>query len=260
MNIYKDIRHIIFFSLLLIPVSFQSCAPVSVKHSHYPPFTNQEISTILSNLKIQDNAVHSFFSTGRITIQGSDSEFEANVLTLGTRDPFRIKIEITHFWGRPLFHIMIKENRIHIISFPENRYYSGKIGEALTSDLLPVRLDTNQLWALGRGYPILCEYDQAKSFEGNQISLLNKKGTTSQVLEFDAEQDNPLQSSLPEQGLKVSFADFRNNENIRFAKNTQLNDQKTGTMLLLKIKQIVFNKIMDESIFDITIPSGFISY
>jgi hypothetical protein len=256
----KQLRQITFLSLLLIFVSLQSCAPVAVKHPYYPPLTDQEIADILLALKDQEAAVHSFFSSGRMTFQGDDSEFEASVLIVGTRNPLKIKIEITHFWGRPLFHIIIKEDRIHILSFPEKRYYVGNIGESVTSNLLPVRLDTNQLWAIGRGFPTLCKYNRVVSSSVDQISLLNGKGIPVQLIDFYPESNLPLQTLLSEQGLQVSFSNFENDNNIQFAQETLLFDQKTEAVLKINIKQMVINKAIDESIFDLTIPSGFKTY
>lgn len=255
----KKIRQITL-SLLLFFVSLQSCAPVAVKRSFDPPVTDQEIAAILLALKDQEDAVHSFFSSGRMMLQGNGSEFEASILIVGTRDPLEIKIEITHFWGRPLFHIFIKGNRIHIFSFPEKLYYIDNIGESFTSKLLPIRLDTSQLWAIGRGFPILCEYHRATSSRGDQISLLNGKGTTVQIIDFYPKTYLPLRTLLSGQGLLMSFSDFENDNNIQFAQETQLLDQKTEAMLKINIKQMVFNKTINAAIFDLTIPSGFKLY
>ena len=256
----KQIRQITFLSFLLIFVSLHSCAPVAVKPPYSPPFTDQEIAAILLALKNQEDAVHSFFSSGRMTFQGDDSEFEASVLIVGTRDPLKIKIEITHFWGRPLFHITIKGDKIHILSFPEKRYYIGDIGESVTSNLLPMRMDTNQLWALGRGFPTLCKYNRVVSSRVDQISLLKGKGTPVQLIEFYPENNLPLQTFLSEQGLLVSFSNFENDGDIQFAQKTQLVDQKTEAVLNINFKQMVFNKSIDESIFDLSIPSDFKLY
>ena len=252
------IHQLTLASFLLIFTIFQSCAPVAVqKYPHHPPYTDHEIAAILLDLKTQEHAVHTFFSTGTITFQGKGSEFEASSLIVGTRKPFKVKIEITHFWGRPLFHIIIKDDKIQILSFPEKLYYVGDIGKSVTSDLLPVRLDTNLLWAMGRGFPILCKFNRAKSDVRNRISLFNEQGKAIQLLDFYSESDLPHRTVLSKQNLEVSFSNYNKNDDIRFAQKTQFFDQKTESMLTLKIKQMVFNKTIDESIFDLGIPSDF---
>lgn len=252
------IRQFILSSFLLIFAVFQSCTPAAVKkYPHHPPYTDQEIADILLDLKTQEHAVQTFFSSGTITFQGNGSEFEASSLIVGTRKPFKVKIEITHFWGRPLFHIMIDGNKIQILSFPEKLYYVGHIGKSVASNLLPVRLDTNHLWAIGRGFPFLSDFNRAESYVGNRISLLNKQGKVIQLLEFYPESNLPHKTLLSNQNLEVSFSNFENHNNIRYARMTRLFDQKSETMLELKIKQMVLNKTIEASIFDIEVPADF---
>jgi len=60
--------------------------------------------------------------------------------------------------------------------------------------------------------------------------------------------------------LQASFSNFENDNSIQFAQETRLLDQKTEAVLKINIKQMVFNKAIDASIFDLTIPSGFKIY
>ena len=260
MRCIKEIRTSPFLSFLLIFFLVQSCTPIPVKRAVHPPYTDQEINSLLRELKTQENAVHSFFSNGRIMFQRQGSEVEASVLIVGTRDPIKLKIEITHLWGRPLVHILITEKKIHLLSFSEKRYYTGNIGEPFISNLLPIHLDARLLWAIGRGFPILCEYHHATSPEGNRISLLNREKTTIQRIEFYPESDLPHQALYSDHGLEVSFSDFETENNIRFARETGLFDQKAGATLRIDNKQMVFNKAIDASVFDFIIPAGFKLY
>jgi len=254
-----QIRQFTLSSFLLIFVAFQSCMPVAVKkYPHHPPYTNQEIANILLALKTQDHAVHTFFSQGTITFQRNGSKFEASSLIVGTRSPFKVKIEITHFWGRPLFHIMIDGDEIHILSFPEKLYYVRHIENAETPKLLPVRLDTNHLWAMGRGFPFLSDFNHAESYVGNRIALLNEQNKVIQDIEFYTESDLPCKSVFTKQNLEVSFSNFEIHNTIPYARITQLFDQKTETVLELKIKQTVLNKAVEASIFDVEVPADFV--
>ncbi|MCP4668686.1 MAG: hypothetical protein GY849_20270, partial [Deltaproteobacteria bacterium] len=86
---------------LLAPVLLQCRAPLSVQPPA-PPLSPQEIEHRVSEFMDQQDRVTAFFSSGRLKVKTKDSESEANTLIMGTRDPFRIKIEITHRWGRQL--------------------------------------------------------------------------------------------------------------------------------------------------------------
>ncbi len=241
---------------LLIIALIQSCAPVSVQHPQ-PPFGYQEIADILLTLKNQENAVYSFLSSGRITVQIRGSEFDADVLIIGKKTPLNLKLEITHPWGRPLFHAAINENRLQFLSFPDKKYFIGDIRELVSSRFLPLRLETDQLWAIGRGLPVLRNYKSALSFKGNQISLFNTQGEMVQVIDFYEEISLPYQSILPEQSTTMSFSGYRNDENIQYAKKIGLIDHKEKATLAIDVENIVFNKTVDESIFELTVPPDF---
>ena len=58
-------------------------------------------------------------------------------------------------------------------------------------------------------------------------------------------------------GIKVSFSDFESNSGLKYARKIRLVDPKTETILALKLKQTVFNKILPESIFKLEKPKGF---
>jgi len=241
---------------LLVLFLFQSCAPVPVKPPP-PPFGHQEIDRIVSGFKEQERRVYTFFSSGRLTIEAKGSESGSNILIVGSKNPFKLKIELTHAWGRPLLHILIHENKMYVISFPEKRYYHGRLGTLGSFRFFPARLDPDQVWALLRAYPALKQHRQAVSLKGNQITLLNGKAEPVQVVDVYSESSLPRLVSFPEQGIKVSFSDFGSNSGLKYARKIRLVDPKTETILALKLKQTVFNKILPESIFKLEKPKGF---
>jgi hypothetical protein len=176
---------------------------------------------------------------------------------LGTRDPSRIKIEITHPWGRPLLHILIQETSLHILSFPEKRLYLGHLGTSAPLNLLPGRLDPDQVWSLVRGYPVLGIYEYANSSKLNQITLLNGKTEIIQVIDLYQESNLPHQISFPEQGIKVSFSDFENENGIYYAEKITLDDPEGEATLALDRNHMVFNKSIPEAVFALEIPPEF---
>ena len=64
--------------------------------------------------------------------------------------------------------------------------------------------------------------------------------------------------SLSPHEIDALFAESQGN--IHYARETQLFDQKTETLLKITVKKIVFNRAFDESIFDLTVPTGFKLY
>ena len=238
-------------------ILFQCCARVSVQPL-VSPFDHQQISHLISTLREQEKRVRSFFSSGRVSLfDARDSELEANVLIVGTRNPLRIKIEITHTWGHPLLHALIREHRVQILSFPEKRYYLGHLGSVNSPAFFPGRLEPDQVWGFVRGYPVIRQYHRAVSLKGNQITLLDKDSKEVQAIGFHPQTILPRMISLPAEHIEQSFEDFKEHDNIPYARKVVLNRPETETTLAINVTQMIFNKTIPESVFALEIPSDF---
>jgi hypothetical protein len=253
LNIFKPNR--IQISLLVLFL-FQSCAPIPVKPPP-SPYGYQEIARIISGFREQETRVDTFYSSGRLTVKAKNSESGSDILIVGSKKPFKLKIELTHAWGRPLLHITIHDSELQILSFTEKKYYHGQLGTPGSLKFFPARLDPDQAWALLRAYPGLRKYSRAVSLKGNQITLLNGKAEPIQVLDLYSEGTLPRLVSFPEQDIKVSFSDFESASGLKYARKIRLDDSKTETILVLKLKQMVFNKTLPESIFNLEKPKDF---
>jgi hypothetical protein len=253
LNIFKP--HRIPISLLVLFL-FQSCAPVPVKPPP-SPYGHKEILSIISGFREQETRVDTFFSSGRLTVKAKNSESASDILIVGSKNPFKLKIELTHAWGRPLLHIMIHDSELRILSFTEKKYYHGHLGTPGSLRFFPARLYPDQAWALLRAYPVLRKYSRAVSHKGNQITLMNGKEEPVQVVDLYSESPLPRLISFPEQGIKVSFADFESDSGLKYARKIRLDDSKTETILVLKLKQMVFNKTLPKSIFKLEKPKDF---
>ncbi len=253
MNIFKPNR--IPISLLVLFL-FQSCAQIPVKPPP-SPYAHQEIGLIISGFREQENRVDTFFSSGRLTVRAKSSESGSNVLIVGSKNPFKLKIELTHAWGRPLLHIIIHDSKLQILSFTDKKYYHGHLGTPGSLRFFPARLDPEQVWALLRAYPVLWKYSRVVSLKGNQITLLNGKAEPVQIVDLYPKSSLPRLVSFPEQGIKASFSDFENNNGLKYAQKIRLEDPKNETILSLNLKQMVFNKTLPASIFNLEKPKDF---
>ena len=243
--------------MALIGISLlQCCAPLTISRPS-PPFDSKEIADIVFAIREQDSAVRTLFSSGRLTFLGQASESDATILIVGTRDPSRIKIEITHPWGRPLLHILVDGPRIDILSFSEKRLYYGRLGSLGLSSLLPVRLDLSHLWILARCYPGLKGYDRAISLKGGQITLLSETGEKTEVIDLIPGSLLPRMVSFPEQNTRVRFSDFEDDDGILYAREMRLIDPEDETRVVLDIRRMVFNNPVPEEIFKLVIPADF---
>ncbi len=242
--------------VVLILISFQCCAPVFVRPPALP-FSAREISQIIASLEEQESLAGSLVSSGKLILKEDDSEFRYSILMVGSRDPLKVKIEITHPWGRPMLHFLISETHMQILSFHEKRLYQGRLGGLEPTRFFPVDLGPDQIWAIIRGYPVLGEYMQALSQKGDQIELLDKEGKTIQIIDFYQDSRFPRLSSITGKGPGVSFSDFKIDKQIKYAREIGFDDPQDRTSLAINIKTIVFDKEIPESIFELPLPPGF---
>ena len=240
--------------LLLLLLS--CCARVAITPPS-PPLDNQAITGIISAFKEQGVAVRTLFSSGTLTLDIKGSESDVKILIVLTKDPSKIKIEITHPWGRPLLHILIKGSSLQILSFTDKRLYSGHIGTHNLSRLIPVPLSPELLWTLVRAYPVLLNHNRALSLNGNQITFLDQGEDKIQVIDLYPESDLPHRVSFCQQNTEMTFADFQNNGGIRYAKEIEMNSPDDNARLALEIRQMTFNKPVPEAIFRLETPLDF---
>ncbi|MDY6971671.1 MAG: hypothetical protein SV775_05010 [Thermodesulfobacteriota bacterium] len=244
------------FMLGLCLVLVQCCAPVLFQAPSLP-LGDRKIAQILSTFKEQDSLVHAIVASGRLIVKKNGSESESDILVAGIRNPFRVKMEVTHPWGRPLVHFLINETELQVLSFVEKRLYHGRIGSSDLSSFFPGGLEPDQIWAIVRGYPILRKHSRAVSLRGNQISLVNGKMGPVQVIDLYSENNLPCLISFPEQGIRVSFSDVDNKDRIQYARKMRLDDPKEMTAMELKLKTILFNGAIPKSVLNLEMPLGF---
>ena len=243
------------FSVVLL-LLLTCCARVAITPPS-PPLDHQAITGIISVFKKQARVVRTLVSSGTLTLDIKGSESDAAVLIVATRDPSKIKIEITHTWGRPLLHILINSSSLDVLSFTDRRLYSGQLGTPGLSRLIPVPLSPDLVWTLARAYPVLLNHNRALSLNGNQITLLDQREDKIQIVDLYPESNLPHRVSFCQQNVEVIFSDFQNDDGIRYAKEIEIKSPEDNARLALEIRQITFNKPVPEAIFRLETPLDF---
>ncbi len=256
MNLLKPKHGIRTLIVGLGLVLLERCAPVYVKAP--PSFLDQEkISKIVAGLKEQEDRVYTLFGTGSLVLEDRGSETDSTIMIAGTTGPLRIKIEITHPWGRPLLDILIRDSEINILSYPEKRRYHGPPGAFGSLRFLPGSLALDQVWSLVRGYPVLGEYDNAISLKTDSITFLNRKKKAVKVIELYGGRNLPRTLSYPGQGIGVTYSDYEEQDGIFYARTIKLDDSENDAVVQLTLKQMIFNEPIPETVFEQKVPPDF---
>lgn len=245
------------FILVLGLILLNGCTSFP-RHVPSVPFGSDETRRAISFLREQESLVHTFVSSGRLRMRGKGPESESSFLIAGTRAPYKVKIEITHLWGKPILHILIDETQLRVVSFSEKRFYTGTLDELGRLQFFPAHLRTDQIWALARAYPALSEYNSAISMKGHQVTLLDSKEQPVQVIDFYPQSDLlPRLVTFPAQDIRVFFSDFQNSSGIYYAQNVGVAGRNPDTEITFELKQMILNRPIPNEVLMLNSPSGF---
>ena len=237
---------------LFVPLS--GCATL------YKPLNEKDVEVILSRIQTQEGKVFSFYTSGALSLRDRDWESESHVLIVGNKNPFKMKIEVTHPWGGPLVHILIDERDLQVLSFPERKLYLGAFTPEALSKFLPGELDAHLVWSVLRGYPHLLAYHRTLSLKANQIRLLDEKGKVLEIINLYPESKLPRMVFFPEKNMGLGFSDFQEMDGIYFARKVKLEDMAGKSNLTLRNRKMVFNVTIPKQVFQLEKPPSFGTY
>jgi hypothetical protein len=217
-----------------------------------------ETASVISRILDQENRVSSFYTSGTVLVKGWIWKSEAEILIAGIKEPLKIKIEITHPWGKPILHVLIDNKRLEVLSFDEKRRYLGKLTPKTLSRFFPWKFcDHDLIWSLLRGYPHLARHHGIESSGENRISLLDQKDAEIEVIDLYPESLLPKRVSFPSRSLVLDFSGFKEDNGTYYATEVMVNNIKGGKDLVLKRKKMVFNKTIPDQIFILEKPPAF---
>lgn len=237
-------------------ILFPNCSTI-FKPPIQKPLSDHEAAAIISRIQEQEKRVFSFYTYGRVLFEKWNWESESNMLIVATKDPFKIKIEITHPWGQPILHILIDQARLGVLSFSENKLFLGPFTPESLSKFFPGHFDSDLIWTALRGYPNLLRHNRIASLKTNQISLFNNQEKVVEIIDFYPEKLLPRLVSFPEQHIKLTFSDFQEDNGIYYAGEVKVAHSKEKGNLTLKNRKMVFNKTIPKQIFILEKPPAF---
>lgn len=239
--------------ILLLTVSLFGCATVR-KLPPGPPLSDREAAHILQLMQEQGGRISSFYALGQVVAGDWYGQSDADILTVGIREPFRLKIEITHSWGQPLLHILIDGKKVEALSFRENRLYVGTFTPQALSRFIPAGLDADLIWGALRGYPSLLPYQDFKSLGAYQINLFDGKGEEVETIDLYRGQVLPETVTYPGRNIRVVYSEFHEEDGVSYAGEVKLGHLDGGKTLVLKYKKMAINPAIPKDIFVIKKP------
>jgi hypothetical protein len=234
-----------------------ACSPRGFLAPPASPFNAEEVNVILRHLSAQGTLVNTLFCTGTLTSKKGITQQEAAITIVGKRNPFQIKIEITHPWGSPIANLIADDHRFTLILFPEKQILLGSVKKGKRSRSFPIPLDPASLWSLVRGYPVLPQYAHAGSPKKDVIRLFNGQNSLLRRIDVGFSPIRPRACFFPETGMTQYFGSFEKDGDIEFAREVTLKDSSAGTSFRLLVKHVLFNPLLPAGVFQVVKPGDF---
>ncbi|EFK10512.1 conserved hypothetical protein [delta proteobacterium NaphS2] len=243
----------------------QCCSPLTVKPPA-PPLDEESVASIVSDFTGQEKAARTLFFSGTLTLNNRDSENSAKILMIADRAPResmgvcpyrRMKIEITHAWGKSLLHLFLEGQRLEILDFNEKRFYRGTLRSRYLSARIPIPLNEAILWSLARAFPAVLEHHKAVSFAGDRITLMDAPDVKVQVFDLYSSEPLPHRVFFSRENAEMIFSDFEDEAGILYARQTIFRSPGHEMSLTIQIDQMKFNTRLPEAVFEMVPPRDF---
>jgi hypothetical protein len=249
----KSLPVLVRLSVVLL---FCSCAAIE-KRPAEKPLSEQEVAAVIATMREQERLVTSLVASGKLSVRNWYGETESDVLLVGTREPFKVKIEIAHTWGQPILHILVHEGRLEVLSFLEMKVFRSPFTPHALSRFFPGELDPMLIWTVLRGYPALCAHDRALSGMGRQVRLLNGEERALEIIHLSADGRLPRRVSFPVRQIDLEFLEFQEQEGIFHAARVEVNPLHGGKKLTLRTHRMILNRNIPKEVFALHVPPTF---
>jgi outer membrane lipoprotein-sorting protein len=231
------------------------CAPL-VPSPPTAPFSQQQAARLISELSTQQSSIVSFHGVGKLRFKDPKGTSEANLLAVGSR-PFRIRVEISHPWGKPLFFVVADGDNTSVLSLVEHKFFRGRSSELPIQRLFLLRLDLSSLWQILAGKAPVLPHWRALSSKPYEIALLDSTGAVTEVISFYPRSLLPRSVRFPEHGIAVMFSDFREGEWGRNPGRIEIAIYDGNQNVEIRYDRLTFNKPIPDEVFRLEAPPDF---
>lgn len=238
--------------ILALPALYflSGCALFTIRPT--PILSLEEARAIVHSIAQAETKIEQFFATGSLLIIENQEETRLGFFWAGTRNPLRIKIELTHPWGGQVMEALVSEQQLMVKDHVKKRSYRGPWNQSPIAEAFPAFFSNEGLWMLLCGRVPLLEHDQLKAKGADKILLLDKKGRTVQVIGIDKKRGLPIWSTYPNPDLKLRFSYSKKTQDIPLAKGVQIEFADEGHSISIQFRNLVHNKPIPEEVF--TLP------
>jgi len=221
------------------------------------PFSQQDTNRLISNLQDQGEKVSSFQGVGKLHLKKGEEEIEANLFAIGS-NPYKIRLEITHSWGKPLLYIVADEKSISVLSLTDKKFFRGPPHSLDIKQFFLYGLDLDLAWKIFSGsVPILSGSGRTVSLKPHEISLYNKQGEIMETISFSSKTLLPRSICFPKKGFSILYSEFEEGDLGPHPLKIKVLKENEDQLIVIRYKSLTLNKPVPEEIFELNPPSNF---
>ncbi len=220
------------------------------------PFSQQEAARLISQLSTQERSIVSFQGVGRLWYKDPKGTSEANLLAVGSR-PSKIRVEISHSWGRPLFFVVADEDNTSVLSLVDNKFFKSQSSKLPIDTLFLLKLESTCLWRILAGKVPVLAHSRKISRKPYEITLLDGKGAVTEVISFFPRSLLPRSVAFPGKEITVLFADFREGDWGPSPGRIEIARYDGNQSVEIRYDRLTFNKPIPEEVFRLEPPPDF---
>jgi len=246
-----------FFSypILFILTLLFGCAPL-VPYPPTPPFSREESARLIARLKTQGDVVTSFQGIGKLWFKDGEQESEANLLAVGSR-PLRMRLEISHPWGRPLFFVVADNKHTQAVSFVKKKVFSGEWRRLSLRPFSVLTLDMDSLWTVLSGSVPILPHARAASLKQHEIRLFDAQEEVLEIIAFFPDSRLPRSVYFPGKGITVVLSDYEGSDWGLKPSRIVIMSEVDNQSAEIRYKHLRINRSVPEEIFRLALPPGF---
>ena len=246
-----------FLSYLTLFVLFFlfGCAPL-VPYPPAPPFSQEEAAQLIASLKKQGDEVTSFQGIGKVRFKDGEQESEANLLAVGSK-PLRVRLEISHPWGRPLFFVVVDNKYTQAVSFAEKKVFRGELSHLPVRPFSVLTLDPDSLWMVLSGSVPILPHARAASLKQHEIGLFDAEEDVREIIAFSPDSQLPRSVYFPDKEITIVLSEYERSDWGLKPSGITIISEVHNQSAEIRYKQLRINRSVPEEVFRLARPPGF---
>lgn len=217
----------------------------------------KDAAQILSHLKGRNSNINSFQGVGRIVVNSGTGELNSNLFIAG-KSPQKVRLEISHFWGKPLVHIVIDGKEISVLSLMEKKFFRCHNGFLDIDHVLLSKLHAEFMWDVLAGrLPVSDKAVKAVRSKENEILLLDSDGTILERILFNASHMVAKEIYFPLQQITVILSEFRGMNSGYTPLKIDIIEEGLDRAITIEYKDFEINKQIPDEVFYLAPLAGY---